>query len=81
LIGGQQLVESSLHRNLAEHLNAEVVLQTITDLSMAMAWLKSTFLFVRALKNPKHYKLSPVNVEAQLKGGIHDFCKNNMQIF
>lgn len=68
MVGGQQLVESSLHLHLAEHLNAEVVLQTITDISMAMAWLKSTFLFVRALKNPKHYKLSPVKVESQLKG-------------
>jgi ATP-dependent DNA helicase HFM1/MER3 len=80
LIGGQQLVESSLHRNLAEHLNAEVVLQTITDLSMAMAWLKSTFLFVRALKNPKHYKLSPVNVEAQLKGCVLICAHDKMQI-
>jgi len=55
---------------LAEHLNAEVVLQTITDLSLAMAWLKSTYLFVRAVKNPRNYKLNATNVEGQLKGGL-----------
>ena len=46
---------ASLHSHLIEHLNAEIVLQTITDVSIALDWLKSTFLFVRIKKNPKHY--------------------------
>jgi hypothetical protein len=31
LVGGLEQIESSLHENLIEHLNAEVVLQTITN--------------------------------------------------
>lgn len=46
---------SSLHSHLIEHLNAEVVLCTITDVSIALEWLKSTFLYTRIKKNPRHY--------------------------
>lgn len=45
----------SLHTNLVEHLNAEIVLHTISDVNMALDWIRSTFLYIRALKNPKHY--------------------------
>lgn len=45
----------SLHRNLIEHLNAEIVLHTITDVSIALEWLRSTFLYIRVTQNPKHY--------------------------
>ena len=44
LISGTQQVESGLMENLAEHLNTEVVLSTITDISMALAWLKYLLL-------------------------------------
>ncbi len=54
LVSGQT-VESCLHLSLKEHLNAEVSLGTITDVSMAVAWLKTTFLFVRALRQPDRY--------------------------
>lgn len=49
------MVESSLHRHLPEHLNAEVVLHTIKHLDVAMDWVRSTFLYVRALRNPGKY--------------------------
>ena len=55
---GWEQIESGLLENLAEHLNTEVVLGTITDVSMALAWLKSTYLYIRAIKNPKHYKIT-----------------------
>ncbi|CAB4028021.1 probable ATP-dependent DNA helicase HFM1 [Paramuricea clavata] len=55
IIGGTQNIESSLHKNLIEHLNAEIVLNTITDVSIALEWLKSTFLYIRILKNPTYY--------------------------
>jgi replicative superfamily II helicase len=58
MIGGLEPIESNLHRHLTEHLNAEVVLQTITDLDVAMRWLSSTFLYIRASKNPRHYGLT-----------------------
>lgn len=57
MISGSQCVESNFHLHLTEHLNSEVVLGTISDLSVAMEWLTSTFLYVRAKKHPKHYGL------------------------
>lgn len=47
----------SLHKHLVEHLNAEIVLHTVTDVSVALEWIRSTFLYIRALKNPTHYGL------------------------
>ncbi|VEN38347.1 unnamed protein product [Callosobruchus maculatus] len=57
-------IESNLHRHLIEHLNAEVVLGTITDLDVAMQWIASTYLYVRAVKNPRYYGL-PVELTKQ----------------
>jgi hypothetical protein len=34
---------------------AEVVLGTVRDLSLAIAWLKTTFLYTRIRHNPRHY--------------------------
>ncbi|NXL86071.1 HFM1 helicase, partial [Alectura lathami] len=48
-------VFDSLHRHLVEHLNAEIALQTVTDVTVALEWIRSTFLYIRALKNPTHY--------------------------
>ncbi|XP_052333326.1 LOW QUALITY PROTEIN: probable ATP-dependent DNA helicase HFM1, partial [Oncorhynchus keta] len=44
-----------LHTHLVEHLNAEIVLHTISDVNMALDWIRSSFLYIRALKNPRHY--------------------------
>uniref|UniRef100_A0A3P9NPP9 DNA 3'-5' helicase n=1 Tax=Poecilia reticulata TaxID=8081 RepID=A0A3P9NPP9_POERE len=54
LMNGIEIIES-LHSHLVEHLNAEIVLQTISDVNMALDWIRSTFLYIRALKNPSHY--------------------------
>ncbi|CAL1546925.1 unnamed protein product, partial [Lymnaea stagnalis] len=57
LVNGTQLIESSLHKHLIEHLNAEIVLGTISEISHVIEWLRHTFLYVRALKNPRNYDL------------------------
>ena len=49
------LTLDSLHTHLIEHMNAEIVLHTITDVGIALEWLKSTFLYVRIRKNPSSY--------------------------
>lgn len=33
-----------------EHLNAEIVLLTVTDISLAIDWLKNSYLYVRVKK-------------------------------
>ncbi|NWT40871.1 HFM1 helicase, partial [Chroicocephalus maculipennis] len=57
MLNGADIIESSLHRHLVEHLNAEIVLHTVTDVTVALEWIRSTFLYIRALKNPTHYGL------------------------
>ncbi|XP_054713852.1 probable ATP-dependent DNA helicase HFM1 [Uloborus diversus] len=71
LMNGTQLIESSLHKHIVEHLNAEIVLNTISDVSIAMEWLKATYLYVRVFKNPRHYginmELSTEKIERKLQ--------------
>ena len=55
LAQGTTLLESSLHINIAEHVNSEIGLGTITDVESAKAWLRSSFLFQRLQRNPKRY--------------------------
>ncbi|KAF9075685.1 Sec63 Brl domain-containing protein [Rhodocollybia butyracea] len=57
LVQGKTVVESSLHKNLSEHLNSEIGLGTITNVNSAKEWIKSSFLFQRIQKNPMHYSL------------------------
>nr|XP_032628931.1 probable ATP-dependent DNA helicase HFM1 [Chelonoidis abingdonii] len=78
LLNGADTIESSLHKHLVEHLNAEIVLHTITDVKIALEWIRSTFLYIRVLKNPVHYGFSPgldtVGIEAKLQ----ELCLKNL---
>lgn len=47
LVLGEELLESALHCEFPEYLNAEVVLRTIVNVASALAWLKSTYLYIR----------------------------------
>ena len=55
---GRTVLESCLHLNLAEHLNSEIGLGTITSIDSANQWLRSSFLFRRIQKNPSHYEVA-----------------------
>jgi ATP-dependent DNA helicase HFM1/MER3 len=57
IVSGKEPLESSLHLNLIDHLNAEIGLGTISDSRSAKKWLGGTFLFVRLKQNPNHYRL------------------------
>lgn len=46
-------IDSKLKAKLVEHLNAEVVLETITDVAHAVEWVCSTFYFTRACASPR----------------------------
>ena len=47
LVYGAEVLESQLKGQLAEYLNAEVVLLTIGSVPAAAEWLKGTFLYIR----------------------------------
>ncbi|KAF7669759.1 hypothetical protein LDENG_00124140 [Lucifuga dentata] len=78
LINGMEIIESSLHCHLVEHLNAEIVLQTISDVSMALDWIRSTFLYIRALKNPAHYGFSADLDRYGIEAKLQELCLKNL---
>ncbi|XP_037682589.1 probable ATP-dependent DNA helicase HFM1 [Choloepus didactylus] len=71
-------VESSLHRHLIEHLNAEIVLHTITDVNVALEWIRSTLLYIRALKNPSHYGFASELNKDGIEAKLQELCLKNL---
>ncbi|KAM9323078.1 putative ATP-dependent DNA helicase HFM1 [Pholidichthys leucotaenia] len=78
LMNGIEVIESSLHSHLVEHLNAEIVLQTISDVNMALDWIRSTFLYIRALKNPTHYGFSTDLDRHGIEAKLQELCLKNL---
>ena len=77
LVSGEEMLESCLHLNLIDHLNAEIGLGTILDLYSAKRWLRGTFLYVRLGQNPNHYKLDGDAVGQSLDDRIERICKRD----
>ena len=80
LVSGEELLESCLHLNLIDHLNAEIGLGTIYDLHTAKKWLAGTFLYVRLGLNPEHYKLDRDAVEQSLDDRIERICRRDLEL-
>jgi len=57
-------VESSLHKQLHAHLNAEIVSGTIATRQDAVDYLTWTYLFRRLVKNPSYYGLEDPSPKA-----------------
>jgi activating signal cointegrator complex subunit 3 len=57
-------IESSFIKQLADHLNAEVVGGTVTNISEAAEWLMYTYLHVRMTKNPIAYGINASESES-----------------
>ncbi|XP_042907198.1 probable ATP-dependent DNA helicase HFM1 isoform X4 [Parasteatoda tepidariorum] len=74
IVSGKQLVESNLHKHIVEHLNAEIVLGTITDVSIAMEWLRATYLYQRVFKNPKYYGMNMELSKEKIEKKLLDMC-------
>ena len=51
-------IESNFIKQLADHLNAEVVGGTVSSLNDAVTWIGYTYLFVRMKKNPLAYGIN-----------------------
>lgn len=59
MLSNQAPIESSLIKCLADHLNAEIVNNTVNNIQEASLWLSYTFLFVRMKKSPFFYGIDP----------------------
>lgn len=57
-------IESNFIKQLADHLNAEVVAGTVTNIREAVEWIRYTYLHVRMCKNPLAYGVSSVQHES-----------------
>ena len=80
LVSGQELLESCLHLNLIEHLNAEIGLGTIHDLQSAKKWLAGTFLNVRMGKNPDHYEIEGCSAHSTLEEKVEQICERDLEL-
>ncbi|KIW62469.1 hypothetical protein PV04_10642 [Phialophora macrospora] len=80
MVSGEELLESCLHQNLIEHLNAEIVLGTVCDLATAKQWLASTFLYVRLRKNPSHYQFREDVEESTDDEILEQLCKKDIDL-
>ncbi|XP_065878315.1 DExH-box ATP-dependent RNA helicase DExH17 isoform X1 [Euphorbia lathyris] len=61
LLNGCEMVESQLLPCVTEHLTAEVVQLTVSDVARAIEWMKCSFLYVRMKKNPEKYEIKGIS--------------------
>lgn len=80
MVSGQEVIESKLHLNLVDHMNAEIGLGTIRDLPSARKWLKGTFLFIRLQQNPGYYKLESARNSQSIEEQIDDICVRDVNL-
>lgn len=80
LVSGQEPLESCLHLNLIDHLNAEIGLGTVSDLHSARRWLASTFLFVRLSRNMNHYRLEEDVVNEKDSDLLEQICSKDVTL-
>ncbi|KAJ6161010.1 hypothetical protein N7470_004406 [Penicillium chermesinum] len=80
LVSGTESLESCLHLNLIEHLNAEIGLGNVSDVETATKWLAGTFLFVRLRRNPTHYKLKEGASEEDEDELLRHICEKDIAL-
>lgn len=75
LISGTAPIESHLHNHLIEHLNSEIVSQTMSNVDLVTHWIRSSYLYIRAIQKPLHYGFQAnatiEMVEQRLQGEFH----------
>ncbi|KAI6657394.1 hypothetical protein LOD99_142 [Oopsacas minuta] len=76
LLTRQKPIESQFIDKLADNLNAELVLGTVTTVEEAVQWLKYTYLYVRMQKSPLTYgmKLPLQSGPGEKSAKLDAFC-------
>ncbi|KAL3475467.1 Sec63 Brl domain-containing protein [Aspergillus californicus] len=80
LVSGSESLESCLHLNLIDHLNAEIGLGNVTSIESAVRWLAGTFLFVRLRRNPTHYKLKEGANQDDEDEMLRQICEKDVKL-
>lgn len=80
LCRGMRPIESCLYENLTEHLNAEIAVGSIRHIEEAVAWLKSTYLYIRMQVNPGKYIREHESPEESLRRKLADIVASLAKI-
>ncbi|CZR57128.1 related to ATP-dependent DNA helicase [Phialocephala subalpina] len=80
MISGQNILESTLHLNLIEHLNSEISLGIVNNLHKAKRWIYGTFLSVRMRQNPAHYKIAGVADGGNVDDRLAQVCERDIKL-
>ncbi|KAL5647406.1 hypothetical protein ACJX0J_041761, partial [Zea mays] len=72
LLNGCEMVESQLLPCAVEHLNAEIVQLTVSDIIQAVEWIKCSYLHIRIRKNPENYGVKRGTPQHLLERIIHE---------
>ena len=80
MISGQDILESTLHLNLIEHLNSEISLRSVKNLHEAKRWICGTFLSVRMRQNPSYYKIEGVNSGGDTDQRLESVCERDIKL-
>ncbi len=80
MISGQDVLESTLHLNLIEHMNSEICLGTVHDVHSAKRWLAGTFLSVRMRQNPSYYKFSCDTGARDADERLEKICERDIEL-
>ncbi|KAK5835363.1 hypothetical protein PVK06_011051 [Gossypium arboreum] len=78
LLNGCEMVESQLLSCLTEHLTAEIVQLTISDITKAIEWMKCSYLYVRMKKNPGNYAVKKGIRREQVEKHMQEICVQNV---
>lgn len=81
MLGGTETIESHMHENQLPLINAEIASAGtyMSDISVCVRWLKSTFLATRMAKNPQHYKLQAGQSAAAIESHLKQLLMRNLQ--
>ncbi|XP_055949414.1 activating signal cointegrator 1 complex subunit 3-like [Argiope bruennichi] len=63
LLTRQHQIESKFEERIADNLNAEIALGTVTNVDEGSEWLSYTYLHVRMIRNPHVYGLKPEKIK------------------
>ncbi|KAF1888971.1 hypothetical protein Lal_00039570 [Lupinus albus] len=74
LLSGCEVVESQLLSCMREHLLAEIVQLTISDISKAIEWMQYSYLYVRMKRNPEHYAIKKEISGGRLEKHVQEIC-------
>ncbi|GER44443.1 helicase-like protein, partial [Striga asiatica] len=69
LLNGCEMVESQLLPCMTEHLTAEIVQSTVSDITRAIEWMKCSYLY-----NPQNYSISKGMTGNQIERHLQEIC-------